>query len=286
MSHPLQSPAWEQFRTSMGVDVVRRNNWLISFHKIPFTPWTVGYFPKGPMPKKATLATLATLGREKNAIFVQIEPNVVGKFHLLPPSHHPLFTKYTFVLDLTRPEDKFLKAMHPKTRYNIKVAQKHGVIVRENNNAFETYLSLTKETTQRQKFFAHNEIYHRTMWKIMHEAGIAHLFTATYQNKILCAWIIFVYGDTIYYPYGASSREYREVMAPTLMLWEIARWAKKKGLKKFDLWGADSSFGFHRFKEGFSPQLVEFVGSYDLVLKPFLYRLYTIADKIRWKILR
>ena len=83
-------------------------------------------------------------------------------------------------------------------------------------------------------------------------------------------------------------------MAPALLLWEIALWGKKKGLKKFDLWGAigprpdpkDPWYGFHHFKEGFAPRLVEFAGSFDLVINKTLYTLYTIADTIRWKLLK
>ena len=294
MQHPLQSPAWGTFRRSMGVDIARFNNWQISFHKIPYTPWTIGYFPKGPTVTKEMIEALETLGKEKNAIFIQIEPNVTSGNQLLPPSHHPLFPKYTFVLDLTTSEEQLLAAMHPKTRYNIRIAQKHGVTIQEDNSAFETYLKLNQETLERQGFYAHNETYHRKMWQHLHPAGIARLFTATYQQKILAAWIIFVWHDTIYYPYGASSREHSEVMAPTLMLWEIVRWAKQKGFKKFDLWGAlgpkpdshDPWFGFHRVKQGFNPNLVEFVGSYDLVLKPTLYNMYAFADTLRWMYLR
>lgn len=301
--HPLQSWAWGEFRRAMDTDVVRLNGWQLTFHTIPHTPFTIGYFPKGPMPTAAMQAKLATLARQKNAIFIQLEPNVLNHSafsiqHLafLQPSHHPLFTKYTFVLDLTKSEDELLKAMHPKTRYNIRVAQKHGVTVREDNSSatFDQYIQLVKETTKRQGFYAHNETYHRKMWETMHRAGIAKLFTASYQGNILAAWIIFAWNDTVYYPYGASSRDNREVMAPNLLLWEIARWAKKQGYKKFDLWGAlgpdpdvnDPWYGFHRFKQGFNPNLVEFIGSYDLVINPFFYHLYTVADTLRWTYLK
>ena len=304
ISHPLQSEAWGTFRRVTGVDVVRlAQGWQLTFHKIPFTPLTIGYFPKGPFPTQPIIDELTKIGKQKRAIFIQLEPNVLSSTKLrsneitnLRPSHHPLFTKYTFVLDLTKSEEELLKAMHPKTRYNIKVAQKHGVVVREDNSsdAFDTYLSLTKETTSRQGFYAHNETYHRRMWEILFPAGIARLWTAVYQEKIVAAWIIFVWKDTMYYPYGASSREHRETMAPNLLLWEIVRWGKKAGYKKFDLWGAlgpqadpnDPWYGFHRFKQGFGPELVEFAGSYDLILNPLLYHLYTVADTIRWRMLQ
>ncbi len=323
ISHPLQSEAWGQFRRAMGIDTVRIDGWLLTFHKLPFTPYTVGYFPKGPLPTRSMIDTLIKVGKQKRAIFVQLEPNVpchcedpersegdaaisihpsteiaslIARNDNLRLSHHPLFPKYTFVLDLTKSEEELLKAMHPKTRYNLKVAQRHGVVIRQDDSldTFASYLSLMRDTTSRQGFYAHNETYHRRMWETLHSAGIAKLFTATYQGKILAAWIIFVWKDTIYYPYGASCREHRETMAPTLLLWEIARWGKKAGYKAFDLWGSlgpnpdehDPWYGFHRFKQGFNPDLVEFIGSYDLIINKPLYYLYRMVDRLRWSILK
>lgn len=314
-SHPLQSWAWGKFRQAMGIDVVRLGvvqgegarpelveGWQLTFHRVPHTPWTIGYFPKGPAPGTVMVDELTKLGRQKKAIFIQLEPNILTTHQLaintcqLIPSHHPLFTKYTFVLNLTKSEDELLAAMHPKTRYNIKIAQKHGVIVKEDNskNAFDEYLRLTSETSKRQAFYAHNQAYHREMWQIMRRANIAHLWTAAYEQNILAAWIVFVWKNTIYYPYGASSRRYREVMAPNLLLWEICRWAKVHNLKYFDLWGAlgldpdpnDPWFGFHRFKAGYNPTLIEFIGSFDLVINPLLYKIYKAADALRWTYLK
>ncbi len=299
--HPLQSWAWGEFRKAMGIDVIRFNDRQLTFHKIPYTPWTIGYFPKGPMPTQEMIDELLKIGAEKHAIFIQLEPNVLSNVQLpisnvLRKSHHPLFTKYTFILDITKSEDELIKSMHAKTRYNIGVAQKHGVMVKEDNSpeAFSQYIRLTQKTTQRQGFYAHSITYHRKMWEIMRGARIAHLWTATYKNEILAAWIIFIWKDTVYYPYGASSRNHRDVMAPNLLLWEIAKWAKKQGIKYFDLWGAlgphpdvnDPWYGFHRFKEGYNPKLIEFIGSYDLVINPVLYELYKIGDTIRWFLLK
>jgi lipid II:glycine glycyltransferase (peptidoglycan interpeptide bridge formation enzyme) len=311
VDHPLQSWAWGEFRKAMGIDVVRlgiyRNNtlthcWSLTFHKIPYTHYTIGYFPKGPKPTPEMITELRAVGQMKHAIYIQLEPNTVvtefrdaKKLNLLP-SHHPLFTRYTFLLDLTKTEDELLVLMHPKTRYNIKVAQKHAIQVRENMSdaAFDEYLKLTEETTKRQGFFAHNRIYQQTMWNIMKKSGVAKLWTATYEEETLAAWILFVWKDTLYYPYGASSRNRRETMAPNLLLWEIMKWAKQNGMTSFDLWGAmgpnpdinDPWYGFHRFKLGYNPKLVEFSGSFDYVLSPVLYRIYCITDKLRWTILK
>ncbi|MBI4089231.1 MAG: peptidoglycan bridge formation glycyltransferase FemA/FemB family protein [Candidatus Levybacteria bacterium] len=331
-NHPLQSNEWGKFREKTGVKVIKVNGMQMTIHKIPHTPWTIGYIPKGHLPNKETILNLRSIGKEEKCIFIQLEPNAIRNENLklkienldLRPSFHPLFTKYTFILDLTKSEDELLKAMHPKTRYNIKVALKHGVKIIEDNSdeAFETYLELTKETTKRQNFYAHTPKYHRLMWKTLRiqnsESRIqnldknklsAHLFLAKYvsqsnselsimnsklQEHTLAAWIVFVYKNTLYYPYGASSAKYRETMASNLMMWEAIKFGKKLGLKKFDMWGAlsfnpdknDPWYGFHRFKEGYGPVLTELIGSFDLVINPLLYEIYKILDKSRWTFLK
>jgi len=83
-------------------------------------------------------------------------------------------------------------------------------------------------------------------------------------------------------------------MASNVMMWEVIRFGKKQGLKLFDMWGAigpnpkpdDPWIGFHTFKQGYGATLTEFVGSYDLVINPFLYQIYKIADKLRWALLK
>lgn len=306
--HPLQSLEWGEFRKKTGVKVVRINNLQLTIHPLPYIKYTVGYLPKGPGIDKKMLDALFTIGKKENCIFIQLEPNIEKKdnkeYRLknLFPSSRPLFTKYTFVLDLTKTEEELLKNMHSKTRYNTKLAEKKGVKIIEDNSdkAFEEYLGLTKETTKRQNFYAHSEKYHRLMWETLktqksdYDKLTAHLLKATYQGETLATWIVFVLGDTLYYPYGASSNKHREVMASNLMMWETIKFGKKLGLKNFDMWGAlsvnpdskDPWYGFHKFKEGYGARHVEFVGSYDYVLKKKLYVIYNILNNIRWLILK
>ncbi|MBI4079396.1 MAG: peptidoglycan bridge formation glycyltransferase FemA/FemB family protein [Candidatus Levybacteria bacterium] len=314
-AHPLQSFEWGEFRKKTGVKVILGDSFQLTIHKIPHTPWNIGYLPKSAIPTKKQISELIRIGREEHCVFIQLEPNVdkESNYELgirnydIRPAAHPLFTRYTFVLDLTKSEDELLKAMHPKTRYNIRVAQKHGVEVVEDNSdkAFREYLKLTEETTNRQKFYAHTKRYHEKMWETLKISNFkfqisnsqrltAHLLTAKYKNKTLVAWILFVFKDTLYYPYGASSNEHREVMASNLVMWEAIKFGKKLGLKKFDMWGAlgpnpdknDKWYGFHRFKEGYGGRHVGFIGSYDLVINPFLYEIYKVTDTLRWFLLK
>jgi len=321
-NHPLQSFEWGEFRKKTGVKVIRIglynkdkvvSAFQLTIHKIPHTPWTIGYLPKTFLPDKEVISELKKIGRQEKCIFIQLEPDVVKNQvpnWKLEPAAHPLFTRYTFILDLTKNEQELLAGMRPKTRYNIKVAQKNGVKIEEDNSdeAFNEYYRLTEETTKRQKFYAHSQTYHRLMWESLHytqgerseDKLTAHLFLAKYKpesslkEKILAAWILFVFKDKLYYPYGSSSTDYREVMASNLIMWEAIKFGKKLGLKEFDMWGAlgpnpkedDSWYGFHRFKQGYGGNLIEFSGSFDLIINPVLYESYKILDKIRWIFLK
>jgi lipid II:glycine glycyltransferase (peptidoglycan interpeptide bridge formation enzyme) len=186
--------------------------------------------------------------------------------------------------------------MKSKTRYNVRLAEKRGVRVVEDSTdaGFAEYLTLLEKTTKRQQFYAHTRDYHANMWQTMRGAGIARLLKATYEGKTLVAWILFVYKDRLFYPYGASSRNHKELMASNLVMWEAMKLGKKLGCKTFDLWGAlgpdpdpaDPWYGFHTFKEGYGGALTRFVGTYDLVINLQLYRVYRLVDRWRWRYLR
>ena len=319
VNHPLQTFEWGQFREKTGVKVLRRaqiekgkaiNPYQITIHQTPGFPYLIGYFPKGELPSKELLEDLKKIGKEKKLSFIQLEPNAqTGQSSLvgvLRKSFHPLFTKYTFIIDLAQSEEELLAKMKQKTRYNVRLSEKRGVkfVIDNTDKAFSAYLKLTKDTTDRQKFYAHSQDYHNKMWGTLRADSNdtfnpkklqAHLLTASLNKKILATWILFTFKDTLYYPYGASSDENREVMASTGIAWAAIKYGKNLGLRKFDMWGAanvpdpkpdDPYFGFHHFKEGFGATLTEFIGSYDLIINPLNYRLLTMADKIRWAYLK
>ena len=145
---------------------------------------------------------------------------------------------------------------------------------------------MTKETVERQGFYAHSRRYHELMWEYLSEKPIAHLLTARYKDEIITAWILFEWRDFLYYPYGASTEKHKNVMANNLMMWEAIRLGKKLGLKTFDLWGREEGKGFTKFKEGYNPKVVEFLGTWDLVINKPAYFVYRLAEKIRWPLLR
>lgn len=314
-SHPLQSWSWGEFREKTGVEVLRLGRFRdeklvetvqVTFHKIPKLPLKVGYWPKGVIPSDEMIRAVVDEAKKRKVIFVTMEPNVLAKMgnglmeelqeRFMLPGGRPLFTKWSFWLDLTKSEEELMEGMKSKTRYNVRYGERAGVKVVEDNSelAFEEYWQLTQETTERQGFYAHNKRYHQLMFETLKESGVAHLFRAVYKKKTLVTWIVFILNDVIYYPYGASTRDFRNVYPSDAMMWSVIKWGKKQGAKIFDMWGSpgpepkleDSWYGFHRFKLGFGAELVEFVGTYDLVVNRWLYPLYRLGNELRWMYLR
>lgn len=286
----MQSVEWGEFRSRMGNKVSRvvgENEYLIMWTRIKPTNLWFGYCPMSQMPTEKDTKRLSDEAIKENGIGIRFEPNHVSsiKYHvssILKKGRH-LFKPKTFWIDLTQSEEELQKKMHPKTRYNIRLAQKHGVQITEDPDCIEDYLKLMFwKTTKRQKIYAHSEKYHRELSKL----SFVHLFKATFQEKVIAVWMIFAYDKFIYYAYGAFDDDYKQVMAPVLGLSEIIKWGKKNGYETLDLWGAEEGKGFARFKEQFGPSLVEMVGTYDLPVSPLLYRLFRIIEEIRWKILR
>ncbi len=313
VTHIIQSWEWGEFRKKLGIPLNRyglfegeklKKAFQITFHKIPFTKKFVGYLPKGPFPDKDFAKALTQIGKEKNCAFIKIEPDIeISKIKNqmskldsnFKSSKKPLFTKYNFILDLTKPEEELLKNMHPKTRYNINLAKKKGVVIEEakNEEALKIYLKLYFETTRRQNYLGHNETYHKLVFQTLKKEGMARLLIAFYHPPQatrplpLAAWMLLNFKDTLYYPYGGSSLLHKDLMASNLLAWEAIKLGKKLGLKKFDLWGAlgpdanpsDPWFGFHRFKKGYGAKLVEFIGSFDIVFNKPLYLVFNKVDK-------
>lgn len=306
--HPLQSWEWGEARQEMGIKIIRlgeydneklKNVYSISIHKIPFTNFKIGYLPRSVFPSKEILNFLTDYSKRNQVVFIKIEPYVKKDEFLslkinydinLIKSPHPLFPSWTQILKLDRSEDELLKNMHPKTRYNIRLAQKKGVIIKQmtNEEGFKIFSQLYFETCKRQKYFGHNLNYHQIVFKKL-KKKIAYILIAFYKNQPLAAYQLWIFKNNAFYVYGGSTDRYRNLMASNLLMWEAIKFAKNKGAKNFDMWGSLSPnyslnhpwAGFTRFKQGYGGDFVEMVGSYDLIIYPIIYYFYNFLYYLR-----
>ncbi len=233
---------------------------------------------------------LKALAKKHHALFLRFDPPWEDD-----DASHTILKKWKFsysgqvqpqqtlVIDLTHTEEELLTAMKPKTRYNIKVAQKNTIEIEEGVQCLDDFLSLTAKTASRNKISVHSQTHYRQLVDWLYATGSGNLMVAKYQGEVIVANINMWHGDCFTYLHGASDYHHHNKMAPYLLQWEAMRLAKSHGCTRYDLWGVDAQKwpGVTRFKEGFAPsqELIRYVGSWDRVYHHLWYTIYMIARK-------
>ena len=191
----------------------------------------------------------------------------------------------TLLFDLTKSEEILLAQMHPKTRYNIRLAEKKGVKATiDVVDSLEEAWNLFEQTATRGAFRLHARSYYEQMRKSLQKKECRVFFAKAEQGgEILAVNIMIDQGKTRTYLHGASSNQHREMMAPYVLHWELIKDAKKQGLKEYDWWGIAPKgsgeehpwVGVTRFKKGFGQEQLSYAGTFDFVCENWKYQLYS-----------
>jgi lipid II:glycine glycyltransferase (peptidoglycan interpeptide bridge formation enzyme) len=163
------------------------------------------------------------------------------------------------------------------------LAEKKRVEIKEEPTeaGINAFYDLYKITAARDNFIIHPLSYYQAIRQQLFEKGLGSNFLAYYNGKPVGAVIVFCFGSRVWYMYGASSSEARNVMPNHLLHWKIIQWAKEKNYKLYDLWGIPANpkeghplWGVYRFKKGFNGRLVKFIGAYDFPYSVLYHTLF------------
>ena len=296
-----QSWAWGAFRESRGQEIVRliADDAAALFFKVP-APVVGGYWyaPRGPVGKSpdAIKKLVDAIIREKSlpgrALFWRVEPPVEAI--QLPNGFiqsHAYMPATTLLVNLTQSEDALQRAMHEKTRYNIRVAERKGVTVRTATDraALNTFVRLTEETAVRDQFRSQPADYIRATFEALVPAGMVRIRIAEKEGTALAASFEITYGDTVTYLYGASSSTERNAMAPYALHWNAMADAKQHGYRFYDFHGVNpadetspyfkrSWEGITRFKTGWGGERVNYMGTWELPRITLPYKLLRLIS--------
>ena len=127
------------------------------------------------------------------------------------------------------------------------------------------------ETGVRDGFVTREASYFENMLDNLGEH--ARLYMAYYEGQAIAGTLAIWYGDKVWYLYGASSNEHRNLMPNYMLQWSMIEWAVEKGCRIYDFRGVPGRvgedhplYGLYKFKLGFGGDYVEFVGEMDMVL--------------------
>ncbi len=317
-THLLQSTRWGELKAAFGWEVVRlssRNPDIpgepgiqapalmgaqILFRRLPLG-FAIGYIPRGPVGAgwEALLPEIDSLCRERRAVLLKVEPDVFeddaerqlheSVLSSFQPSPQTIQPRRTLIVDLDGDDEDILARMKQKTRYNIRLAQRKGIVVRPSGD-IALFNELIKVTGERDRFGVHSREYYQKAYDLFYPSGECELLIAEFDGQPLAALMVFARGQRAWYFYGASSEVHRERMPTYLLQWEAMRWGRQHGCTEYDLWGvpdeddaileerftnrSDGLWGVYRFKRGFGGKLCRTIGAWDRVYNPVLYRLY------------
>ena len=193
--------------------------------------------------------------------------------------------RYVFRLDTkNKTEDEIFKNFHQKTRYNVRLATKKGVTVKEGTREdLKDFHKIMVTTGIRDGFITRPLEYFEKMYDCL---GPEHMkiLMAYYDGKPISGVIPIMYGNKTWYLYGASSNEHRNLMPNYLLQWEMIKIAISRKSDIYDLRGvpgiADDSNGLYRFKKGFGAEYTEFIGEVYIPFKPLTYKAYKFSEKM------
>lgn len=325
--HLLQSWQWGQLKDAFGWQAVRvgveEGGRLVAvaqvlFRSLPtFSPYlSIAYVPKGPILdfgnqeiSEALWSVIHRLARRKRAILLKIEPELPDSPAVVKQleacgfrlSQQTIQPRSTIHIDLQADPDEILARMKSKTRYNVRLAGRKGVLMREGTaHDLPLFHRLVELTGRRDGFAVHSREYYETAYRLFVPSGQARLFLATYHDEIIAGLMAFAFGQRAWYMYGASSDSGRNRMPNHLLQWEAICWARDRGCLTYDLWGIPDEvgeepekyertvtdlqgglWGVYRFKQGFGGQVVRYAGAYDYVYRPALAWLYNKA--VAWR---
>lgn len=271
------------------------------------------YCPKGPLLDwdqlalaKQVILDLQELARQRKAVFIKVDPDLIlgwGEPGNTESVENPaglaiqallkqrgwVFSadqiqfRNTMLIDLQPSEEELLASFKQKTRYNIRLAERKGVCVRQANlEELELLYRMYAETAVRDNFVIRHESYYTTLWREFMQAGMAHALIAEVEEQPISGLVLFHFAGVSRFMFGMSTEQARECMPNYLLQWEAIRLSKELGCHTYDMWGAPDSFnesdplwGVYRFKQGFNGKLVRHLGAWDYANRPVLYQLYT-----------
>ena len=245
---------------------------------------------------------LKELSKKYNAFVLKIEPDVKSndkEFRQIVEDlgykikddaknfNEEIQPRYVFRLDIKdKTEDEIFAGFHQKTRYNIRLATKKGVTIKEGTREdLKDFHKIMQITGERDKFMIRPLSYFEKMYDELYPNHMKVLM-AYYEGKPISGIIDIMYGNKVWYLYGASSNEHRNLMPNYLLQWEGIKYAIENKKDVYDFRGVSGvldeshpQYGLYRFKKGFGAEFTEFLGEIYIEFKPLKYKVYKISEK-------
>lgn len=316
-SHFLQSPEWAKVKSNWKHEmiVIKENNEIrgtmsILLRKVPIINRYIMYAPRGfvcDIYNKDTLKKLTEKAKEiakkYKAFIFRLDPDISKEDNQFKGIIKDLGyktksnirsiddvvqPKYVYRLNLKgKTEESLLMSFEQKTRYNIRLAEKKGIKIKEGTRKdLKTFYDILLETGKRDKFFIRPFSYFEKIYDNMKSRHVK-IFIAEYKNEPIAASMLIIYGNKSWYLYGGSLNKYRNFMPNYLLQFEMMKCAIENNCEIYDFRGVSGfkdktnpQYGVYRFKKGFNGDFIEFIDELYIVFNPFINIVFNTVIKV------
>jgi peptidoglycan pentaglycine glycine transferase (the first glycine) len=288
----------------------------ILIKKLPMSGFSIGYIPRGPLISldrpvwECMTRGFTELAGEHKIIVIRAEPVYINGpenrnqlknlgFHQIAQSNQP---RCTILVDISHEEDGILKQMNRNCRRLIRKAESAGVSIETGSEREVTAFYQHIADTARRKHLPLQKLdFYLKAYQSFRPADQVELLVAKIGNDIVSSLMVFFYNHKSMHLWGGNSPRGIHSNASHLLHWSALQLAKKRGCVECDLWGipdeiadmlekgkdvssspCEGLWGVYRFKAGFGGNIQCYVGTYDMVFRPILYRfirLFTSGQK-------
>ena len=168
----------------------------------------------------------------------------------------------TIVINLMQDSDKIWSFIQPSCRNKIRKARKRNIVILkdDNFNNLDCFYNLYIDTMYRlnaHDYYLFSRAWFHLFIDLMQNNTV--LFHAYCDQEIINS-ALFIFNNTyIHYYLSGSLFEMRNLAANNLLLYEVALWAKNRGIKYFHLGGGyQPNDSLSHFKSSFSPYKTQF----------------------------
>jgi len=299
---------WQVYRIA-----VKEQNQMVAgaqmfIKSLPAGVGSVAYVPRGPLVDWMDLPTCGILLKELNriarkarAVFLKVEPPLIKNaesharlrdlgFHSSENTNQP---RNTIVMDIQPDEETLLEQMRKKTRQYIRKAEREGLTVRAASvEDLPAITNLLHRTGQREGIAVRGLEYFQAEWETFHQSNQIVFHLAELDGKLVAVRSAQCFGRHTAEFHAGADRTGLQNHANYLLVWEGVKWAKRLGCITYDFWGipdvigssleqdeqtfsdqTEGLWGVYRFKSGFCRNIVSYVGAYDYIYRPVLYRI-------------
>lgn len=311
-----QASFYGDWQKSLGRPVKRflmySDNEVVAYFLLIKYPLLLGksylYVPYGPVTKNFSEDFFANLKQElkqiakaENSVFVRLDftppttSETLSKFFTKAPlyTYHSAYfqPRMEWFLSLEKSENEILLAMHEKTRYSIRLAERKGItaeiITEDFEKYFEIFYELMAGTAKRNGFSLHQKNYYENIFQNLHKTN-SYLSIARYDQKILAIDLVIVFGKIANYVFGGSSDEERNRMPTYLAQWKAICYAKQLNCNYYNFGGISTANKIYKgwdgltiFKKKFGGKEITHSDFFDVVVNPFWYHLYNFRKRLK-----